>query len=221
MSHSVVFYNKGGDAVTRSYDSVLVEEMLNKLGLNQQFDCSLMSFSVCRFSRGELLSSPLHVQTDILFLYSGKVQFYAIRPDGQQIPVNLGKRGAVIGDVEFAGNGTTALYSEAMTESVCLALNLEKNGQILNQNTSFLKYLLRVLCSKVYLVSSQNQVAISVEDKLLLHLQARCREMPLCNISELAKSFGCSRRQLERVIHKLCAGGQLRPVRKGCYEFMG
>lgn len=205
----------------RSYDSGLVDEIMDSLGLNQQFDCSLMSFSICRFSRGELLSSPLREQTDILFLYSGKVQFYAIRPDGQQIPVNLGRPGAVIGDVEFAGNGTTALYSEALTQTVCLALNLEKNSHILNQNISFLKYLLRILCSKVYLMNSQDQVAISVADKLLLHLQTRCRKAPLCNISELAKSFGCSRRQLERVIRKLCVDGQLRQVRKGCYEFMG
>lgn len=201
----------------RSFGTGEISDALDALKLTAAFDCGGLAFCLCRFARGELLSSPLRKQSDLLFLVSGKVQFYALREDGQMLPVNLGLPGTVIGDVEFAGQGSTVLYAQALTDTVCLALNLEKNREGLNENVSFLHFMLKSLCSKVYLVNPQEQVAVSVEEKLRLYLQVHSGET-LSGISELAKSFGCSRRQLERMIGKLTRQGLLRPVRKGRYE---
>lgn len=203
--------------MVRSYDVNEVSEALENLKLTDEFICEGLCFSLCRFSKGELLSSPLKSQTDIFFLTRGKVQFYALRSDGQLIPVNLGKVGTVIGDVEFAGQGSTMLYAQALTQVECLALNLPRNRSALEESPSFLRYMLKSLCGKVYLGNPQEQVAVSVEEKLTLYLKA-CEGDSLSGISELSKTFGCSRRQLERVIGKFCREGRLCPVRKGHYE---
>lgn len=201
----------------RSYDAGKIADALEALRLSDAFDCGGLSFSLCRFARGELLSSPLRKQSDLLFLVSGKVQFYALREDGRMLPVNLGLPGAVIGDVEFAGQGSTVLYAQALTDTECLALNIENSRERLDENVPFLHFMLKSLCGKVYLVNPQEQVAVSVEEKLGLYLQVHSGEV-LSGISELAKSFGCSRRQLERVIGKFTRQGRLCPVRKGHYE---
>lgn len=63
-----------------------------------------------------------------------------------------------------------------------------------------------------------NEVSEALENlKLTLYLKA-CEGDLLSGISELSKTFGCSRRQLERVIGKFRREGRLCPVRKGHYE---
>lgn len=207
--------------MVRIYDAGQIERAMKALQVEASFDCRNLTFCLCRFSKGELISSPLKQQTDFLFLYTGKTQFYALRTDGQLLPVSMGVPGTVIGDVELAGQGNSGLYAHALTETLCLALNLRQNREALNENISFWRFVCKSLCSKVYLVNPREQVAVSVEEKLRLYLQTHEKMQTLSGITELSKTLGCSRRQLERVIGKLCRQGMLISVSKGHYLIKG
>ena len=204
----------------RINDSQVVDAELQQSLLPQTFNCQNLLFSLCLFDKGELLSTPLKKQQDIFFVTHGTVQFYALDAEGRLIPVNTGRAGTLIGDVEFAGTGSTNLFAEALSPVSCLALHLPDNRAVLEASPSFLLYLMKSLCSKVYLVNTSDQVAVSVEEKLRLYVETECPDRIISHISHLANTLGCSRRQLERVIRQMVMRGELQQLRKGLYKII-
>jgi len=176
---------------------------------------------LCSYERGELLTGPHIRQQYLLFLVSGIVQIYGIGLDGRKIPVNLAKRGSIIGDVEFCRTGNSNLFSEAAKDVLCIGISVQKYRQVLENDARFLRFLLRTVSAKVYLTSMAESPAVSVEEKLLHYLAEECEDHVLEGIEHAALRLQCSRRQLQRVLKEQCGSGRIEKTGKGRYRLCG
>lgn len=200
------------------YDDKRVEQALEQLKLRDYFDTEHLEFRMYEYEKGEFLSAPHIAQKDLLFLVQGTVQIYGIHKDARLIPVNLAKEGTIVGDLEFCMKVNSPMFSEAVEKVVCLALSVEIYGEMLNRDVKFLHYLIRSLSKKVYLYTDMDFPAISLEERVLAHMKRLERNQTLRGINEASLQFQCSRRQLQRVLKKLCDEGIMVKVKKGEYK---
>lgn len=197
-----------------------VEQALEQLEIRDCFDTKNLRFKMHEYEKGEFLSAPHIVQKDLLFLVEGTVQIYGIHNDARLIPVNLVKKGTLIGDLEFCTGMNSTLFSEAADNVICLALSVDVYRDVLNRDIKFLHYLIRSLIKKVYFYTDMDSPAVSLEERVLSHLKMQRRDYTLRGIGEAALQFHCSRRQLQRVLRKLCDEGSVEKVKKGEYRLI-
>ena len=196
----------------------IVSAGIKKLGLEELLSPPEIEFRYTVFEKGELIALPNKKISNLYFVVCGKVKFYAIKENGQIIPVNTGGPGTMVGDTEYVGNGYTTLYAEAAAETECLAIPIRENKHALDKHIPFLHILLRALREKVYLINPADEIQTSVEEKLRGYINTSCPDGELRHIQAVSEKLGCSRRQLERCIQKLCENGELNKEKKGQYK---
>ena len=175
---------------------------------------------LCRCEKGELLSGPHIRPRYLLFLYSGILQIYGVGIDGRKIPVNLAKKGSVIGDVEFCSRKSSNLYSEVAKEALCVGIRITEYRDVLENDNRFLRYLLSSITKKVYLTSFTDTMPVSVEERLLQYMKTECPNHTLKGVEHATLALRCSRRQLQRVLKELCDAGEIRKEAKGTYRLV-
>lgn len=199
-------------------DEKLLKKAVQELGLESKFSTRELHLKLCRYQKGELLSGPDIKQKYLLFVVSGAAQIYGVGTEGRKIPVNLAKKGSVIGDVEFCNARNSNLFSEVVKEVLCIAIPIREDRETLEHDIRFLHYLLREISQKVYLTSVSETTAVSVEEKLLLYMREECKEHTLKGVEHATLRLQCSRRQLQRVLKGLCETGKIRRLGKGIYR---
>ena len=199
-------------------DEQLLEKTCRELEIDTIIDREKVQPVLLSFGKGELLSGPHIRQQYILFLTSGIVQIYGIGQDGRKIPVNLARKGSIIGDVEFCNSRNSNLFSEVVKEVHCLGISIREYRGILENDARFLRFLLSSVSAKVYLTSVSESPAVSVEEKLLHYMREECDDHILEGIEHAAVRMQCSRRQLQRVLRGLCENGEIEKTGKGRYR---
>ena len=198
-------------------DKKKIEAWKKASGIQQYFDTPDLQFRACCYSRGELLSAPMNPLDQIVFLVQGSIQIYGIREEGSVIRVDLVSQPTVLGDLEYCTGGETILYAEAVTEVICLTLPLGKYRKQLDQDVAFLHMMLQSVADKMVHATSRNTQAAGVEERLLLYLRDECPDGRLSGVGTATMRLHCSRRQLQRVLKKLCEEGRIVRIGKGSY----
>lgn len=199
-------------------DEKLLHKHIQELNLESRFEISRLYPGLCLYEKGELLTAPTISQRYLLFIVSGAVQIYGIGYDGRKIPVNLAKKGSVIGDIEFCSARNSNLFSEAVQETLCIGISMQEARRVLKDDIRFLHYLLSELSKKVYLTNVSEVSAISVEEKLLLYMKEECEKQTMRGVEHTTMRLQCSRRQLQRVLSELCERGEIEKIGKGVYR---
>lgn len=202
-------------------DEALLRRCLQELNLPEHFDVDRLHPRLCRYEKGELLSGPNISQRYLLFMVSGVAQIYGLGLDGRRIPVNLAKKGSIIGDVEFCSGRNSQIFSEVLKEALFVGFPIALDRPALTNDIRFLRYLLEELSRKVYLTSVSETTAVSVEEKLLVYLREECEDHTLRGIEHATMRLQCSRRQLQRVLSDLCGQGEIEKIGKGVYRLAG
>ncbi len=201
-------------------DPALLEGILKKWDIPGRFDTRELDFHLVRFQKGELLTAPFKPMTEFLFLAAGRVNIYGLREDGSMFSVYLVDRGTLLGDVEFVQRAALPFYAEAMEDTLCVSLSMEKHRERLKRDVRFLNYLLRSMADKFHLFISMGDSAQPVEEKLLTFLRDIQPDHTLHSINAGVIQLHCSRSQLQRVVRKLCAEKRLQKVGKGRYRLV-
>lgn len=202
------------------HDEGLLQKYIRELELDKKFNLDLAQPFLCRFEKGELLSGPYIRQRYLLFLVSGIAQIYGIGIDGRKIPVNLAKKGTVIGDVELCSEKNSPLFSEVIKDLLCVGISITGNRELLWNDVRFLQFLLSSVSSKIYLTRMADAPAVSVEEKLLHYMREECENHVLEGVEHATLRLTCSRRQLQRVLKELCEQGEIQKIGKGKYRLI-
>lgn len=202
------------------HDKELLQKAILDLDMQSIFNVDRLKPILCSYKKGELLTGPHIRQQYLLFLVSGIVQIYGIGIDGRKIPVNLVKKGSLIGDVEFCNARNSKLFSEAVKDILCVGISVPEYRDVLENDIRFLKFLLSTISSKVYLTSVSDSPEISVEEKLLHYMKEECPGHVMKGIEHATLRLRCSRRQLQRVLKDLCEQGIIEKLGKGSYRLM-
>lgn len=202
----------------RIRDEKQMEYWLEKGHIRENFDTVDLPFSVCRFEKGEYLTRQGSALAEFLFLIEGEVQIYGIREDGSVTPVNRHEAPVLLGDAEFVMGGASSLFTEARTTVICAALPMEPYREQLDRDVKFLHLLLRSYAGKFHTMATLEASAKTIEERVLLYMRHVCANGEISGIETALLQLRCSRRQLQRVLKKLCEENTVEKVGKGKYR---
>ena len=201
-------------------DAAVVEQLLTEHAICSCFDTQGLSFSACVFQKGELICSPLNPAEDILFLISGSAQMYDLREDGTKLPVDIIADEAVIGDMEFITGCPTGFFVEAAEDCIILALPRERFHNELDRDLKFLHFLLKEMTAK-FIHGMHVEIAPATQESKVLQFFSQSAETGEINaVESLLFQLRCGRRQLQRVLKKLCEEGKLERLGRGHYRVL-
>lgn len=199
-------------------DPARIARCLRSSGVIELFDTPDLPFLLFSYQKNELIASPLARLEHLLFVVSGTIHVFGLHRDGGAFPVNVVSRGMILGNCEFVSGESTVFYVEAKTDVLCLALPIAETKAVLDRDLRFLHALLASFFETYRQLTAVELPAQSVEDRLLLYLQNVSPDHSLESISAGVVRLRCSRRQLQRVVQKLCGRGVLRKTGKGRYR---
>lgn len=195
-----------------------LQAYFERFHIGSKFTSPDLQFRLLRFGKGECLTAPYQKLNDILFLVKGSVKIYHLRSDGGFSPVASVTPVAILGDMEFATGQPTAYYSETMSEALCIGLSLSRYDSCLREDPIFLNEMLRSVGEKLAMVSSLETSSQGLEEKVLFYLESFCPDGCLHSVNDTVMQLHCSRRQLQRVLKKLCDAGRIEKQRRGAYR---
>ncbi len=204
----------------RIYDPAAVAAWLRRGKLEDCFDTRGLAFHLCRFHKGEELTGPDAPLGALLFVVQGTVRVYGVRSDGRMVPVNQQHSPVVLGDLEFVHGDKTPFFVEARTAVTCLCLPIAPHRERLASDVRFLQMLLRAYADKLQYFAFVDATAATLEERLLRYLDTVAAGKTLEGIEAATLRLHCSRRQLQRVVKKLCAEGKLEKTGRGRYRLV-
>lgn len=202
----------------RIQDAARLARLLHGTPLAACFEELPAGLELRRYDKGELLCSPAQPLRQFCLLLRGRVHIYGIGADGGSFSVYSEDRGALLGGMEFCRPDLASPCVEATCEVLCAALPMAAHRAELMQNTRFLWLLLDSMAEKVLLATRLDRPTQTLEDRVLTFLRDIQPDHTLHSIQESVARLHCSRRQLQRVVAKLCAGNVLEKTGKGCYR---
>lgn len=170
------------------------------------------------FEKGAILSDPLQPLSCFYIIVRGSVSIYNLTEDGSIRYISKATRGTLLGDIEFSGAGNQSFYIEAAETVLCLALPFRENLAILENDPVFLRFVLGQLAGKLSLSAAMTASAQNLEEKLLFFLEKVQADHTISSVNQTLQALHCSRRQLQRVLKKLCEDGLVIKTGRGCYR---
>ena len=170
------------------------------------------------FEKGEILNDPLQPLSLFYILVRGSVSIYSLTEDGSIRYISKAAGGTLLGDMEFSGAGNQSFYIEAAERVLCLAMPFRENLAVLEEDPVFLRFVLSQLAGKLSLSAVMTASAQTLEEKVLFFLRKIQPDHSISSVNQTLQPLHCSRRQLQRVLKKLCGEGLVLKTGRGCYR---
>lgn len=173
-----------------------------------------------QFEKGEFLSHPFKKLNQFLLVVEGNVRIYDIQENSRMRGVAVGGQGTLLGDMEFCSASYRPFYTEAADRVLCLAIPFAENRATLENDPVFLRHVLYRLAEKMERSAHITLAAQTLEERVLLLLQNPQFGRQIEHLNDALLQLHCSRRQLQRVLKKLCDEGRLQKTGRGCYRLV-
>ena len=170
------------------------------------------------FEKGEMLNDPLRPLNYFYLMVRGSVSIYHLTEDGSIRYISKAASGTLLGDIEFSGAENLPLYIEAAETVLCLAVPFRENRSVLENDPVFLRFVLGQLAGKLSLSAVMTASAQTLEEKVLFFLRKVQPDHAISSVDHALQPLHCSRRQLQRVLKKLCDEGLVVRTGRGCYR---
>lgn len=170
------------------------------------------------FEKGEILNDPLQSLSRFYLIVKGSVSIYSLTEDGSIRYISKVAGGTLLGDMEFSGAGNQSFYIEAAETVLCLAVPFRENQDILENDPVFLRFVLNQLAGKLCLSTVMTASAQTLEEKVLFFLRKVQVDHTISSVNHALQPLHCSRRQLQRVLKKLCDEDLVVKTGRGCYR---
>lgn len=201
-------------------DPKKVKELVYREGIDKYFSGPDLPFELYIFDRGEYLNNELDPFLYFSFMISGRIRILNIREDGSLFQIAEGSGFSVLGDLEF-GSGTASQYLiEVLRKTYCISLPLNLCRSKLENDPVFLMAIFRSLALKLDALTASVAVPKTLEERLLHYMENECDNQILTGIEKAASRLSCSKRQLLRILKKLCGEEVIVKTRKGRYELI-
>lgn len=170
------------------------------------------------FEKGEILNDPLKPLDRFYILVRGSVSIYNLTEDGTIRYISKASEGTLLGDMEFSGAGNQSFYIEAAETVLCLAMPFRENQSVLENDPVFLRFVLGQLAGKLSLSAGMTASAQTLEEKVLFFLGKVQADHTISSVNQALQALHCSRRQLQRVLKKLCDESLIVKMGRGRYR---
>ena len=171
------------------------------------------SMRLVRFPEGKLFLSPLN---QFYIIVEGSVSIYDVSEMGQINYISVSGKGTLLGDLEFSGIASQPFFIKAAEDLVCLTFPFDENAD-LQEDPAFLRFVLNQVARKLSLSVSMGPLSKSLEDNVLFYLRTISPDHRIASVNQVLPQLHCSRRQLQRVLKKLCNENIIERCGRGTY----
>lgn len=199
-------------------DEARLQYYIKKHKLKDCFDTPHLSFQFIEYHQGDMVIRPEEPLDCLLFVVEGAVKIYAIRQDGMQNSVHMTNGFMLLGDMEFITNSTPPFFVEAASDLICISLLTNHYREALLQDACFLRLVAQALAQKLQMITQQETVTISLEEKVQNYMMYHCENGTIAHMEQTAFQLHCSRRQLQRVLKRLIERGTIIKIGRGTYQ---
>lgn len=172
----------------------------------------------CVFHAGEYLYTEGEA-TDMLYLMlEGSCKVFKLLENGKSLLLCLYDDVQVLGEFELFSDPVAKSNVQALRETYCYALPLEKYRAQLLADNLFLQFVLRQTCAKVHRNNNNTarNLLYPLEQRLAAYiLKTQDGGRFFANYTMLAEYLGCSLRHLLRTLHTFCTRGLLQKAARG------
>ena len=176
------------------------------------------AYFLAEFKKGELLNGSMKPLEHFFIIVRGSVSIYDLTEDGGIRYINKSGAGTLLGDMEFSGAYRKLFYAEAAEDTLCIAISFRENQNVLEKDPVFLRFVLEQLAQKLSYSAILDASTQTLEEKVLFYLRIVQPNHEIPSITEALQPLHCSRRQLQRVVKKLCDEELLVKTGKGRYR---
>lgn len=171
-----------------------------------------------KFDKGEMLNDPFQLLSQFYIIVKGSVSIYSLTVHGAIRYISKAASGTLLGDMEFSGADNQPLYVEATEPVFCLSMPFKENQRMLENDPVFLRFVLGQLAGKLSFSAVMDASAQTLEEKVLFFLQKVQGNHEISSVNRALQLLHCSRRQLQRVLKKLCDEEVLIKTGRGRYR---
>ncbi|HAX72274.1 MAG TPA: hypothetical protein DCY20_01985 [Firmicutes bacterium] len=171
-----------------------------------------------QYEEGEFVSSPLQSEELFQIVVEGSLSIYFIRNDGTKYSLSSGKTDYIIGDMDFFRQPNNNIYAEASESLTCIALSINKNRDLLLNNTNFMRFIANSLSDKIGIITTLDAEPTSLRERVISYMKYKCDSGILKGMEQAAFHLHCSPRQLQRVMNDCEHDGLVNKIGKGSYQ---
>lgn len=119
--------------------------------------------------------------------------------------------------MEFSGIDQQPFFIKAAEPVICLMIHFEENHD-LEDDPVFLRFALNQVARKLSLSVILGPLAEALKEKGLFYLRNIRPDHQITSINKVLPQLHCSRRQLQRLLKKLCQDHKLVRTGRGTYQ---
>ena len=169
---------------------------------------------------GEILIHEGVPSEYLFFIVSGQCRYYTLSSSGFYISFGVSRKYRFFGEASSLWQGNPTSSVQAVTDTTCLIINLEKYRSMLQNDVRFLQYTCRSLTEMVN--NLDNTLSTYVGGKLSERLASFIIQNSSENVFSVSlvaatNALGTSYRHLQRVMKSFCQRGLLRKEKRLYY----
>lgn len=202
------------------YNKERVAEAVSKSVYHELLENLPIDLFLIEYEKGEFLTSGERASQMVQLVASGSVSIYYIREDGSSYSLELSKKDAIIGDMEFFGVMNEGVFAEVTEKLTCIAFSAESRRERLMQISDLLCLLAKSIAEKLAAVTMQNAAPLSLNERVYAYMFYKCKDKRLKGVERAAFDLHCSPRQWQRILNSFVDNGVAVKVGKGTYELI-
>ncbi|WP_410511712.1 cyclic nucleotide-binding domain-containing protein [Paenibacillus sp. BR2-3] len=201
------------------YDRECASNLAERNGLGGIFSTDVIQeMELRRYEDGEAVCLVGDVLDGLFVLVEGKLKIHTLLPNGKSMLVRFAKPASIIGDVELLRQYPVKNQVESVGPSLLLVAGRKLLFKELQENVSFLRFLVGELSHKLYTLgqSSALNLLYPVENRFASYLLSllsdpgdgrHLEEIRTSTLTETAELLGTSYRHLNRIVRRFIEEG--------------
>ncbi|SHJ27924.1 cAMP-binding domain of CRP or a regulatory subunit of cAMP-dependent protein kinases [Clostridium cavendishii DSM 21758] len=206
----------------------LIKKYIEEYGIEKYFSEDINKYiELIVFNKGEHICREGEVVEYILFLVKGKAKVYSTLKNGKSLLLCFYDCGKIVGDVEFIKSEGANCNMQAIEETSCLGIPMNKVKEVLLDDSKFLRFMCDSLSNKLNRLSKNSSINLlyPLENRIASYILATASKSGNGkiifegNLTEISELLGASYRHLLRTLKVLCDDGFI--IKKdNCYEVL-
>lgn len=204
----------------RIFDKDKLTEIGKGAQLDKLFDTKDLQYFAYEYKKGEFLQQPCMEEEQLQIVVSGTISIYCVREDGSKYSLAHSEGMYLLGDMELFFPASAPFFAEALTDTISIGIPLKQYRTALRQDIKFLNFLSETLAKKLSSVANSEAVNLSLDERVLNHMNYHCENKILEGIEKTAFRLHCSDRQLQRILNSLESQNIVQKCGKGKYRLL-
>lgn len=199
------------------HDQKIIQKYISQYHIKQYFEKDYDTFSLKKYKKGELILQPMMPVRQFHFIVEGSIHIYAIHQDGSMYTLTIDDHLIILGDLEYINHTPSQYFVEARSPVTALCLEMDEKYK---KDCLFLQCLLTSLSTKLIQASHFQADYGTLEEKVMAYMKYYCHQQTLTHIEKTAMNLHCSKRQLLRILARMCQEGKIIKLKKGTYQLL-